>query len=204
MSAQVSLEASQASFPWLNRAALRHWTFHVCVSAAPSFAFGYSIASSPERLLGMSLGVAFFIALYTLAARWTYPSEASSALWRRAMRLGTWIRTVWVLLLIPASLVAKPVAVWLFMPDMVAGMVSHGLVENLSGLKSSVTKRSGIGPSSVDFWLGDMGSLIPTFFTTIISGFLLSGLLFLIAFICLGVLKLMARRSRAIPATTPL
>ena len=194
MSAQVSPEASYACLPWLNSAALRHWTLHVCVSAAPSFAFGYSIASSPERLWGMSLGVAFFIALYTLAARWTYPSEASSALWRRAMRLGTWIRTVWVLLLIPAVLVARPVAAWLFAPDMVAGMISHGLVESLSGLKSSVTNRTGIGPSS-DFWLGDMGSLIPTFFTTVISGFLLSGLLFLIAFICLGVLKLVARRS---------
>lgn len=189
MSTQVSPEASHARLPWLNRAALRHWTFHVCVSAAPSFAFGYSIASSPERLWGMSLGVAFFIVLYTLAARWTFPSEASSVLWRRAMRLGTWIRTVWVLLLIPASLVA--------------GMISHGLVENLSGLKSSVTTRTGIGPPG-DFWLGDMGSLIPTFFTTVISGFLLSGLLFLIAFICLGVLKLVARREQALPATTSL
>lgn len=203
MSAQVLPEASHARLPWLNRAALRHWTFHVCVSAAPSFAFGYSMATRPERLCGMSLGVAFFIVLYTLAARWTYPSEASSALWRRAMRLGTWIRTVWVLLLIPAGLVARPVAGWLFAPDMVAGMISHGLIENLSGLNSGVTERAGTGSSS-DFWLGDMGSLIPTFLTAVISGLLLSGLLFLIAFICLGVLKLMTRRSRAMPATTSL
>jgi hypothetical protein len=96
MSAQVLPDAAPAFLPWLNRAALRHWTFHVCVSAAPSFVFGFSMSPRPERFAGMSLGVVFFIALYTLTARWTYPSEASSALWRRAMRLGTWIRTVWV------------------------------------------------------------------------------------------------------------
>jgi hypothetical protein len=193
MNAQVSPDPSHARLPWLNRAALRHWTFHVCLSAAPSLVFGYSMATRPERFCGMSLGVAFFIVLYTLAARWTYPSETSSVLWRRAMRLGTWIRTVWVLLLIPAGLVARPFAGWLFAPDMVAGMISHGLVESLSGLNSGVTERTGTG-SSGHFWLGDMGSLIPTFFTTVISGFLLSSLLLLIAFICLGVLKLMARR----------
>jgi hypothetical protein len=105
------------------------------------------------------------------------------------------------LLLIPAGLFARPLTGWLFAPDMVAGMISHGLVENLSGLKSVVTKRTGIGPSS-DFWVGDMGSLIPTFLTTVISGFLLSGLLFLIAFICLGVLKLVTRREPTPAATT--
>lgn len=179
--------------PWLNRAALRYWAFHVCVSAAPSFAFGYTIAPRPERLCGMALGVAFFIVLYTLAARWTYPSEASPELWRRAMRLATWIRTSWALFTIPASILGGAL---LFAPDMVAGMVAHGLVENLSGLESGVRNRAST-ELPAGFWMGNMGSVVPTFLVTVIEGFILSGVLFLIALVCLSVLTLRTRLTKA-------
>jgi hypothetical protein len=162
---------------WLsfNYAALRYWTVHVCISAAPSFAFGYGLAPGPERLWGMTLGVVFFIILYTLAAQWTYPDAVSSALWRRAMRLATWIRTIWAALTCLVSIMGQNSLSLLFFPDFIAGIAAHGLVEYI--------------------WISDMGFILPTFLVTVIEGFILSGILFAIAFVCLGILKLATAKS---------
>ena len=91
------------SCAWLDHTPLRYWGFHVCVSAAPSFAFGFALEPKPQRVMGMVLGVGFFIALYTFAARWTFPNQNALPLWRRAIRLGTLIRTVWATLALDDS-----------------------------------------------------------------------------------------------------
>ncbi len=179
-----------ASRPWLNRAALRHWTFHVCVSAAPSFAISVAIGPEPSRVLGMVLGVLFFIALYTLAARWTFPNETELPLWRRAIRLGTWIRTISAILfwgdISLRFLFGRNPLQFLFMPDLYAGFLAHTAVEKLAELVRGAA-------TGLDFF----GTVIFTFLVTIIEGFILSGLIFAIALVCLLNLKLRARRDKS-------
>ncbi len=196
--------ANPAPFlPWLNRAALRHWTFHVCVSAAPSFVFMAQASPRWPCVVGMLLGIGFFIVLYTALARFTYPDVEPANLWRRAIRLGTRIRTGCALLALPSVvLFVHGSAKWpffLFLPDYLAGMVAWSITEHIGRAEPVRWLRilltgpdPGIRRDSV--WLGDMGSVIPTFLTTVIEGFLLSGLLFLIAFVCLWVLEVRARR----------
>lgn len=180
---------------WLDQSPLRYWTFHVCVSAAPSFVVGLGVGPEPQRVLGMVLGVVFFIALYTLSARWTIPNGSELPLWRRAIRLGTWIRTTWALLIGVGALLSlafehNPLG-FLFMPDFFAGFLAYQMVGWLENV-----------PVIRNIELGGFEPMAGTFLITIVGGFLLSGMLFSIAFICLGVLKLLTRRRRAIPATT--
>ena len=190
-------------------AALRHWSFHVTVSAAPSFVFAASVGwRAPESICGMLLGVAFFIALYTALARWTFPREAGGALWRRALRLGTWIRTVWAglvflsLIASPrflASVTGGPWLGYLFVPDMFAGVYAHAAVRWFALLPPVRDVRiflTGPEPAvrNLDPWVGNIGSFWPTFLLTVVEGFILSAALFLIAFACLGVLRLASRR----------
>lgn len=179
---------------WLDDSPLRYWTFHVCVSAAPSFAFGFAMEPNLQRFLGMALGVMFFIVLYTWAARWTCPREGATPLWKRAIRLGTWIKTtsallIWVGLPLEFALGNTPV-LFVFAPDFFAGMAAHVTAAKLTGVEFGSAAGLGRG--------GDVGF---TFLVTVIDGFLLSGLLFLIAFICLGVLKLVARRGAPLQVT---
>lgn len=209
--AETHSESPAPRCPWLNRAALRHWTFHVCVSAAPSFVFMAQASASWSSVLGMLLGIGFFIALYTASARFTFPDAESSNLWRRAIRLGTRIRTGCALLALP-SVVAFSYggAKWsffFFIPDYLAGMVAWSVAEHIGRAEPVRWLRILLtGPDASvrrnNFWLGDMTSAIPTFLTTVIEGFILSGLLFLFAVVCLGVLKLATRLKRSQPATT--
>ncbi|KAF0181101.1 MAG: hypothetical protein FD161_407 [Limisphaerales bacterium] len=206
---ETNPERSGACCQWLNRAALRYWTFHVCVSAAPSFLFAYGLSRKPERLWGMVLGVAFFIALYTLFSHWTYPSEKSSALWRRAMRLATWIRTVWAILALPGLMLGNKALKVMFSVDLIAGMIATSLTYFIGKFPPVGWVRIMIaGPDANQrrhhVLVGDMDSLLPTFLTTVIEGFILSGLLFCIAFVCLWAFAFRARRaakSSGLPAS---
>ena len=158
------------------------------MSAAPSFAFGFVMEPKPQRFLGMVLGVLFFIAFYTIAARWTFPGEGELPLWRRAIRLGTWIRAtssllVWVGLLLSFWLKHNPL-LFLFAPDFYAGFLAHCTAEKLTEIASG--SAVGLEPG---------GNLAFSFLVTVIDGFLLSALLFLIAFCCLWVLTFRARRA---------
>ncbi len=209
MSAQVSPEASHACLPWLNRAALRHWTFHVSVSAAPSFVFMAQASARWPSVLGMLLGIGFFVVLYTALARFTFPNAEPENLWRRAIRLGTRIRTGCALLALPSVVVfVHGGAKWpffFFLPDYLAGMMAWSVTERIGRAEPVRALRILLtGPDAnvrrSNVWLGDMGSVIPTFLTTVIEGFFLSGLLFLAAFLCLGVLKLATKR-QVTPAT---
>ena len=73
----------------------------------------------------------------------------------------------------------------MFAPDFFAGLVAHLAAAKLTGVEFDSATGLGRG--------GDVGF---TFLVTVIEGFLLSGLLFLIAFICLGVLILLTRLPR--------
>jgi hypothetical protein len=156
---------------WLDRSPLRYWTFHVCVSAVPSFMIGLALVPKPQRFVGMVLGVAFFIALYTYAARWTFPDPTGQALWRRAIRLGILFRTAWAAVILLGSIVnvtkgSNPFC-YLFLPDMVSGVLAHSLVERIGS-----------------FGDGMMAAVWPTFLITVVAGFLLSGMVFGFAFTC--------------------
>jgi hypothetical protein len=190
-------EKVSAASAWLDQSPLRYWTFHVCVSAAPSFAFSLSLGTHGARIAGMVLGILFFIALYTLSARWTCPRVEELPLWRRAIRLGTWIRTtssllVWLGLLFAGWAPLNPF-LWLFAPDMYAGFAAHWAVEQLMGVEFGHAVRAEMG-----------ATVLFTFLVTITEGFLLSGMLFCVAFCCLWVLKFRARRaakSSGLPAS---
>jgi|GEM_PF-2033157 len=202
MNEQVTAENSRACPPWLNRAALRHWTFHVCVSAAPSFVFMAQASTRWPCVVGMLLGVGFFILLYTACARFTFPDAEPTNMWRRAIRLGTKARTVCALLALPSVVAFVHGGVkwpfFFFLPDYLAGMVAWSVTANIGQaepvrwLRILLTSPDA-GVRRENVWLGDMSSVIPTFLTTVIEGFILSGVLFLAAFICLIVLKLHAR-----------
>lgn len=191
---------------WLDRSPLRYWTFHVCVSAAPSFVFMVRDTTGWPPVTGMLLGIGFFIALYTALAPITFPKAESAGLWRRAIRLGTKTRTGCSLLAIPGAATSDGnIFVYFFMPDMWAGMAAWSLTDAIGRLGPLRSLRIWLTSPDAsvrheNVWVGDMGSVFPTFLTTVIEGFLLSGLLFLIAFVCLGALKLAARRKRALPA----
>jgi len=156
----------------------------------------------------MVLGIVFFIALYTLLSHWTYPSEKSSALWRRAMRLATWIRTGWAILALPGLMSGNKALTIMFSVDMIAGMIATSLTYFIGKFPPVGWVRIMIaGPDASQrrhhVLVGDMDSLLPTFLTTVIEGFILSGLLFCIAFCCLWVLTFRARRaakSSSLPA----
>ncbi len=186
--------------PWLNRAALRHWTLHVSVSAAPSFAFMVNTGAHWPCVVGMLMGVAFFIVLYTAFARFTYPKTESPSLWRRAIRLGTRIRTGLALLALPGAMMKTGGFLTVFfLPDYFAGLVAWSVTRSIGTAEPVRWLRALLaGPDpavrSQNLWVGDIGSVLPTFLTTVIEGFLLSALLFLIAFICLCNLKLRDRR----------
>ncbi len=174
---------------WLDHSPLRYWTFHVCVSAAPSFVFSLSLGAGTQgaRIAGMALGILFFIALYTLSARWTCPRAEELPLWRRAIRLGTWIRTtsallVWVGFLFAGWAPLNPF-LWLFAPDMYAGLAAHWAVGQLMGAEFGQAVRSEMEPT-----------VLFTFLVTVVEGFLLSGMLFGIAFMCLLGLRLRGGR----------
>ena len=151
------------------------------------------------------MGVCFFITLYTLCARWTFPDETSSAPWRRALRLGTWIRTVWAALTLPCVVLSGKSIFVLFTPDMFAGVIAYSLTCRIAGLAPVRWLRiliAGDDPSQRrdHFLVGGMDSLLPTFLTTVIEGFILSALLFLIAFVCLVILRLVGKSGGIITA----
>lgn len=204
-------EKVRAGSAWLDQSPLRYWTFHVCVSAAPSFIFMARSSPGWPCVLGMLLGIGFFIVLYTALARFTFPAAEPPNLWRRAIRLGTRIRTGCALLAVPGVVATLSESVkwpfFLFLPDYLAGMVAWSLTTRIGQAEPVRWLRILLtGPDASvrgnNVWLGDMGAVIPTFLTTMIEGFILSGLLFVIAFLCLDVLKLAARRKRVLPATT--
>ena len=205
-SAESPCEHPRQCCLWLNRAALRYWSFHVCVSAAPTFAFMVLDGAGATQVAGMLLGILFFIALYTLCARWTFPSETSSAPWRRALRLGTWIRTLWAALALPCVVLSGKSMSVLFTPDIFAGVIAYSLTGRIAGLAPVRWLRiliAGDDPSQRrdHFLVGGMDSLLPTFLTTVIEGFILSALLFAMAFVCLVILRLVGK-SVSISTTT--
>lgn len=184
-------------------AALRHWSFHVSISAAPSFTFALSGQwRHPHSVGGMLLGVLFFIALYTALARWTFPREVSGSLWRRALRVGTWIRTIWATMAFLGLLTSVREGKWFtlpFTPDIWAGFLACRIVEWFGTLPPVRWLRillTGPDPAvrNMDPWFGNMISFWPTFLITVVEGLILSAALFLIAFACLAVLRLVARR----------
>lgn len=174
---------------WLDQSPLRYWTFHVCVSAAPSFVFGLALVPKPQRFVGMVLGVAFFIALYTYATRWMFPDPTGQALWRRAIREATRIRTVWATVILLGGMLnvatGSNLLFYLFVPDMVSGMLAHSLVERIG-----------------DFSVARTGAVWPTFLITVGAGFFLSVMLFGLAFTCwLGLRWRTRLGNRTVPLT---
>ena len=190
----------------VDKQALRHWSFHVSVSALPSFVFAVSTSwKHPQSICGMLLGVVFFIALYSALARWTFPSEVSYSLWRRALRLGTWIRTVWAMVALIGVAGSAPGGKWfavLFIPDMWAGILACALTQRIAGLPLVRWLRDVIAGTdatsrATDPFVGSMASLLPTFLITVVEGFILSAAMFVIALVCLGIFRLITRRQPA-------
>ena len=115
------------------------------------------------------------------------------------MRLATWIRTVWAILALPGLMLGNKILTIMFSVDLIAGMIATSLTHFIGKLPPVGWVRIMIaGPDASQrrhhVLVGDMDSLLPTFFTTVIEGFILSGLLFCVAFVCRWVFTLRAGR----------
>lgn len=185
---------------------LRYWTFHVTLSAAPSFLLArLGKWDSLEAAVAMVAGIVVFIGLFTAL----YSSEAFRRFapvdgWRRrALVWGTRVRSScaalsllgWVLPRYPVFRVFE----YLLMPDLFAGILASSGVEALGKWGPLRAARIALaGPDAAarshNVFVGDLNSLLPTFAITIVEGLLLTLELIALALICGLILHLVARR----------
>lgn len=184
---------------------LRYWTFHVTLSAAPSFLLArLGKWDSLEAAIAMVAGIVVFIGLFTAL----YSSEAFRRFapvdgWRRrALVWGTRVRSAYAALFLLGWMLPRAVAGrafgYLLLPDLGAGILAaHGV----EAVGRSTLLRSGrialAGPDTAapayDASLGHMNSLLPTFAITIVEGLLLTLELIALALVCGLILHLVAK-----------
>lgn len=173
---------------------LRYWSFHVTLNAAPSFVIACAVTSGPldSRIAGMIAGVLTFIAGYTLVtgSRW-FRRRVGGSSFGTALKWATRIRSSLAAVALVGSIgwfkaLKADFLTVLSLLELYAGIVAGFIVETagknpqIRSLRAALTSDD---PSlrTQSWWLGDMGSAIPTYLWTLTEGILLSLLMVVIA-----------------------
>ncbi len=161
---------------------LRYWTFHCTLNALPSFCIAMiylGFWDKPAAVMAMLLAITTFIFLYATLTSINGPLADQNHILARSLRLGTKIRA-WVAGL---SVCAIPtLAGVLFTPDYWCGVAA-----------TIVFRWMNDSTNNSDFIVS--GRLADVYLTTLIEGFFLSILLFIISFIVVIFLHTRAHRA---------
>ena len=177
---------------------LAHWLIHVSASASASFLFAYRCGwSSLPAVVGMLVGVAFFVALYTWiwSSHWFGHRVPAGSAGRQALLYGTRVRSVLGLLGFLSVLVGDSPGAFrrglsiFFMPDLLAGLRACEFVTTVSRVQPARLLQfplvdAAANAMSSGVFFGSVESLVPTFFVTLAEGLLLTIFLLAIAGVC--------------------
>ncbi|RYD22826.1 MAG: hypothetical protein EOP87_26785 [Verrucomicrobiaceae bacterium] len=163
---------------------LRYWTFHCCLNALPSFGLALvflKLWNSPLGIMAMLAAIGTFILLYASITSLGPFGDDEHTL-SRALHMGARIRG-WMS---AASLAIMPLGGMVFVPDFWCGFISAQII-------SSTLELPG---TSGDFELltEGKGGFLSIYLTTLLEGFMLSGILLFISFIAVMILQARGRR----------
>ena len=158
-----------ASFP----RQLRYWTIHCTLNSLPSFCIALlflNLAKSPLAVVAMLCAIATFILLYAVFTSLVEPLADEKHVFSRSLKLGTKIRA-WISGL-SLLVVFTPAA--MITPDFWCGFMAVMFTNSLA-------KWAGV---SGNFFNPDGGNAAfsPVYITTMVEGFILSFILFMISF----------------------
>lgn len=164
---------------------LRHWTLHCVLNSLPSFCialWALGLWQNRFALAAMICAIVTFILLYATLTSLEGPMSDEKHVLSRAFKVGTKIRAVISVLNL---LLAFP-PVFMLTPDFWCGFMATGIVDLLFEMTGNHPPFAQLGAAHVGFF--------PIYLTTMVEGFILSGILFFFAFI--AVMFIQARESR--------
>lgn len=181
---------------------LKHWSIHAFFCTSPSFILAYAYGGYRElsALLGILLGIATTILIFaTISSSTHYSTLSDEGIFRRSIRLGAKIRSGISAIELVGAIIP---GLWILaLPDIYAGMAAIGLVEGgfkMCGIRL-VTANKGsdfslkIADANHDFWIRNADSIIPTYLTTVIEGFIITLTMLVIALLVFIVIDLKSR-----------
>ncbi|MBC8354961.1 MAG: hypothetical protein H8E66_23535 [Planctomycetes bacterium] len=152
--------------------ALGRWTLVCCISAAPSFFWGCAMHRGAEHVVGMICGILVFVLAYTVVeCSHHYQQIITRPHMHRTALVGYGTRIL-ISVIFPIGLAV----------DMMTGVVSVAIVQNISPANSAELSEAGASASTFSVFL-----------TTVVQGILLNILLFAYMVCVYAVLRVMAR-----------
>jgi hypothetical protein len=164
---------------------LRYWALHCGMNALPSFCialWALGLWQVPVAIAAMICAIMTFILLYSTLTSLAGPLSDKTHVLSRALRLGAKIRA-WISGL---SLLVVFTPAMSITPDFWCGFFSVEITETIIR-RLWIPDFAGIGPREKPVFL-------PVYLATILEGFILSGILFLISFIAVIWLQSRDRR----------
>ena len=187
--------------------ALKYWSVHAIFCATPSFLIAYGSGyNSFASVAGMLLAIVAFIGIYAgVSSSHHYRTKADRYSFGRIVHIAASVRSfvsaLGLIGLLSTVLHHSRIELrddaglaFLYLPDMLAGMIAVAFSSSLfgflgvRGVPSSTNSIESVG----SFFLGNERALIPTFVTTFCEGVILSGtLLFLVllVFVCVRLVR---------------
>ncbi|TAE73338.1 MAG: hypothetical protein EAZ65_02040 [Verrucomicrobia bacterium] len=165
----------------------RHWLLHCGLNALPSFIIALAwcdLWRYPSAIFAMLSAIACFVILYTVLGSLRGPLSQPDHILARSLKLGTRIRAVVTLCSLPALATEGTL---FFTPDLWCGMLATA---GVNGTMQALGHQGGA--------LSE-GSFATVFAITLLEGFILSFLLFMISFFALVFIQIRDRRKAFAP-----
>lgn len=152
--------------------ALGRWTLICCMSAAPSFFWGCALHCELEHVIGMVCGILVFVLGYTVVECTHYYQQIITRPHMHRTTLIGYGTRILISVVFPVGLAV----------DMMTGVVSVAIVENVSPVNSVELSE-----------IGTTASAFTVFLTTVVQGVLLNITLFAYMVCVYGVLRVVTR-----------
>jgi hypothetical protein len=159
----------RGSRPWR---ALGRWTLICCISAAPSFFWGSALHHQFEHVVAMIGGILVFVVAYTVAECTPYYQQIITRPHIHRTALIGYGTRIMFSVVFPVGLAV----------DMMTGVVSIAIVQNISLANSVELSEAGAAASA-----------LAVFLTTVVQGILLNIMLFGYMVCVYGLLRVVAR-----------
>jgi hypothetical protein len=165
---------------------LCYWTLHCTLNALPSFCIAIvflELWQNPAAVIAMLFAIGNFILLYaTLTSLGPFGDDHHPL--SRALRLGAKIRAVISAASIPMVLCGGAFVT----PDLWCGFLAIGIQKEIAVFAGFSLPPNGYNPSA------ENSTFLSIYTTTLLEGFILSGILLLISFFCVIFLQARDRR----------
>ena len=172
---QLSIETAGLAKPERRSRPLRalgRWTLICCMSAAPSFFWGCALHRNFEHVFGMIFGILLFVMGYTVVECTHYYQQIITRPHMQRTALIGYGTRILISVIFPVGLAV----------DMMTGVLSVAIVENVSPMNSVELSETGASASA-----------FTVFLTTVVQGVLLNMMLFGYMVGVYGVLRVLAR-----------